>query len=58
MSDLYRFGVSLDKSLSNLSIEIKAENYQNVSEAIRDLIREKLVQKNGLWEAWLQEQLL
>jgi CopG family nickel-responsive transcriptional regulator len=46
MSDLYRFGVSLDKSLiESFDRIIKAENYQNRSEAIRDLIREKLVQK-------------
>lgn len=46
MSDLYRFGVSLDKSLiESFDKIIQAENYQNRSEAIRDLIREKLVQK-------------
>ena len=46
MSDLYRFGVSLDKSLiESFDRIIKAENYQNRSEAIRDLIREKLVKK-------------
>ncbi|HEX3020410.1 MAG TPA: nickel-responsive transcriptional regulator NikR [Chitinispirillaceae bacterium] len=46
MSDLYRFGVSLDKSLIDTFDKIiQAENYQNRSEAIRDLIREKLIQK-------------
>ncbi len=46
MSELYRFGVSLDKSLiDSFDKIIQAENYQNRSEAIRDLIREKLVQK-------------
>jgi CopG family transcriptional regulator, nickel-responsive regulator len=46
MSDLYRFGVSLEKNLINdFDVLIKNENYKNRSEAIRDLIREKLVQK-------------
>ena len=46
MSDLYRFGVSLDKPLiESFDKIIQEENYQNRSEAIRDLIREKLVQK-------------
>jgi len=46
MSDLYRFGVSLEKNLINdFDALIKNEHYKNRSEAIRDLIREKLVQK-------------
>jgi len=46
MSDLYRFGVSLEKSLIDaFDKHIKAKNYENRSEAIRDLIREKLVEK-------------
>lgn len=46
MSELYRFGISLEKSLiDSFDKLIKTENYQNRSEAIRDLIREKLVQK-------------
>ncbi|HON58099.1 MAG TPA: nickel-responsive transcriptional regulator NikR [Smithellaceae bacterium] len=46
MSELVRFGVSLEKSLlvkfDNL---IKRKQYTNRSEAIRDLIREELVKK-------------
>jgi CopG family nickel-responsive transcriptional regulator len=46
MSELYRFGISLEKSLiDSFDKLIKNENYQNRSEAIRDLIRDKLVQK-------------
>ena len=46
MSDLYRFGVSLEKSLIDaFDKHITAKHYQNRSEAIRDLIREELVQK-------------
>jgi CopG family transcriptional regulator, nickel-responsive regulator len=46
MSDLYRFGVSLEKNLiDEFDVLIKNENYKNRSEAIRDLIREKLVLK-------------
>lgn len=46
MTNLYRFGVSLDKKLINEFDEhIKHENYKNRSEAIRDLIREELVRK-------------
>ena len=53
MSTLYRFGVSLEKKLIDSFDEyIKTMNYGNRSEAIRDLIREKLIQKkwddNGL----------
>ena len=46
MSDLYRFGISLEKSLIDaFDKHIAAKHYQNRSEAIRDLIREDLVQK-------------
>jgi CopG family nickel-responsive transcriptional regulator len=46
MSDLYRFGISLEKSLiDEFDRHIKARNYHNRSEAIRDLIREELVHK-------------
>jgi CopG family nickel-responsive transcriptional regulator len=46
MSTLYRFGVSLDKKLiDSFDDYIKTMNYSNRSEAIRDLIREKLIQK-------------
>ncbi|MCU0608278.1 MAG: nickel-responsive transcriptional regulator NikR [Chitinispirillaceae bacterium] len=47
MSDLYRFGISLEKNLIDaFDKHIRKKNYQNRSEAIRDLIRESLVQKN------------
>jgi CopG family nickel-responsive transcriptional regulator len=47
MSDLYRFGISLEKDLINaFDRHISAKRYQNRSEAIRDLIREELSQKN------------
>jgi CopG family nickel-responsive transcriptional regulator len=46
MSELVRFGVSLDKYLlSRFDELIQAQNYTNRSEAIRDLIREKLVEE-------------
>ena len=46
MSSLYRFGISLEKSLIDaFDRMIAAEQYPNRSEAIRDLIREKLVRK-------------
>ncbi len=46
MSDLIRFGVSLDKGLlDKFDGLIKEEKYVNRSEAFRDLIREKLVKK-------------
>lgn len=53
MSSLYRFGVSLEQKLiDTFDAYIENENYKNRSEAIRDLIREKLIQKkwdeNGL----------
>lgn len=44
MSEVIRFGVSLEKELLNkFDEQIKRENYTNRSEAIRDLIRDKLV---------------
>ncbi|MBN1572877.1 MAG: nickel-responsive transcriptional regulator NikR [Deltaproteobacteria bacterium] len=50
MSDLVRFGVSLERGLlSDFDKYINEKGYQNRSEAIRDLIREKLVEKE--WEA-------
>jgi CopG family nickel-responsive transcriptional regulator len=49
MSNLYRFGVSLEKSLiDEFDSHIKGRNYRNRSEAIRDLIREDLVKKQWL----------
>ncbi|MDP8258174.1 MAG: nickel-responsive transcriptional regulator NikR [Candidatus Aadella gelida] len=52
MSELFRFGVSLEKDLlDKFDKVIRKENYSNRSEAFRDLIREKLVktewQKKG-----------
>lgn len=44
MSELIRFGVSLEKELlDKFDKLIRQENYPNRSEAFRDLIREKLV---------------
>lgn len=49
MSNVIRFGVSLDEKLLQQFDELTAERgYQNRSEAIRDLIRQSLVQKE--WE--------
>ena len=49
MSELVRFGVSLEKNLlDKFDKIIKKENYSNRSEAFRDLIREKLVKK--VWQ--------
>jgi CopG family nickel-responsive transcriptional regulator len=49
MSDLYRFGVSLEKDLiDEFDDNIKAKNYKNRSEAIRDLIRADIVKKQWL----------
>jgi len=49
MSNLIRFGVSLDKKLlEEFDQLIRSQNYSNRSEAIRDLIRESLVKKE--WE--------
>jgi CopG family transcriptional regulator, nickel-responsive regulator len=49
MSDLYRFGVSLEKDLiEKFDDHIKNQDYRNRSEAIRDLIRAELVKKQWL----------
>lgn len=54
MSDTVRFGVSLDMSLlDEFDDLIRGLGYDNRSEAIRDLIREKLVEEE--WEAPDQE---
>lgn len=46
MSDLYRFGISLEKELIEaFDRHIKAQGYQSRSEALRDLIREELLRK-------------
>ena len=48
MSNLVRFGVSLEKELLQRFDEcIKEKKYTNRSEAIRDLIRDDLIKKNG-----------
>lgn len=49
MSELYRFGVSLEKGLIDMFDDhIGRQGYRNRSEAIRDLIREELVRKEWL----------
>lgn len=49
MSNLFRFGVSIEENLINRFDKlIKQENYNNRSEAIRDLMRESLVRKEWL----------
>lgn len=46
MAGLYRFGISLEKPLIDaFDKHIRARNYKNRSEAIRDLIREDLTRK-------------
>lgn len=46
MTNLFRFGVSLEKELiDKFDRLIKERNYTNRSEAIRDLIRQELVKK-------------
>ena len=46
MPNLVRFGISIDKKLiEKFDSLIKKRNYQNRSEAIRDLIRESLVEE-------------
>ena len=46
MSDLYRFGVSLEKPLIEaFDRHIQAQHYKTRSEALRDLIREELIRK-------------
>jgi CopG family nickel-responsive transcriptional regulator len=46
MAGLFRFGVSLDKSLlDKFDRYIRERNYSNRSEAFRDLIRQELIKK-------------
>ena len=46
MSSLSRFGVSLEEELLHaFDLSIGGQGYQNRSEAIRDLIRDHLIQK-------------
>ena len=46
MSNLFRFGVSLEKKLlDEFDTLIKRKNYSNRSEAFRDLIRQELVKE-------------
>jgi CopG family nickel-responsive transcriptional regulator len=46
MSKLVRFGVSLEKTLlDRFDVLIRAKQYTNRSEALRDLIRKELVQQ-------------
>jgi len=54
MAELIRYGVSMDRSLSRkFDRLIKAKGYANRSEAIRDLIRDRLVDEQ--WEAGNEE---
>jgi CopG family nickel-responsive transcriptional regulator len=54
MPDLIRYGVSIDRALSRkFDLLIKAKGYANRSEAIRDLIRDRLVEEQ--WEAGHEE---
>ncbi len=49
MSELTRFGISMDSDLLNrFDALIDSKNYQNRSEAIRDLVRDYLVEHE--WE--------
>jgi len=46
MSELFRFGVSLEKGLlDRFDRLIRGKNYTNRSEAFRDLIRQELIKK-------------
>jgi len=46
MSDVYRFGISLEKKLlDGFDALIRKKNYSNRSEAFRDLIRQELVEE-------------
>ncbi len=45
MSDLVRFGVSIEENLLKKYDEIISDSYDNRSEAIRDLIRDRIVQE-------------
>ncbi|MCP4266050.1 MAG: nickel-responsive transcriptional regulator NikR [Candidatus Brocadiaceae bacterium] len=54
MEDLVRFGVSIDsKLLKQFDKYIKEKSYKNRSEAIRDLIRNNLVEKE--WKVGTEE---
>ena len=54
MSDLVRFGVSMDSELlKDFDQLIEAKGYANRSEAIRDLVRDRLVQSE--WETESEE---
>lgn len=49
MTELTRFGVSIEKKLAReFDSLVRKENYPNRSEAIRDMIREKLVKKEWM----------
>ena len=49
MSELVRFGVSLEKKLlEKFDSLIRARNYTNRSEAFRDMIRQELIKKEWL----------
>jgi CopG family transcriptional regulator, nickel-responsive regulator len=49
MSDLYRFGISLEKTLIDaFDKQIALQNYKNRSEALRDLIRDSLSKKRKI----------
>lgn len=46
MTNLVRFSISLDESLlQKFDLRLQEQNYKNRSEAIRDLIRENLIEK-------------
>ncbi|WP_408955857.1 nickel-responsive transcriptional regulator NikR [Natroniella sp. ANB-PHB2] len=45
MSDLIRFGVSIDQKLLEKYDQLIEDGYTNRSEAIRDLIRDKIVEE-------------
>jgi CopG family nickel-responsive transcriptional regulator len=52
MSNLVRFSISLEETLlQKFDQRLKEQNYENRSEAIRDLIRENLVEKE-----WVQNE--
>ena len=54
MADLIRYGISIDRSLSRrFDRLIKEKGYANRSEAIRDLIRDRLVEEE--WESAEEE---
>lgn len=54
MSDLIRFGVSVESSLlERFDAYIREHQYRNRSEALRDLMRESLVE-----DAWVQDEVI